>query len=226
MAEIEIENPADELLEEKAEGGDRLTLRIAVSTVILAIVAVICSHFGEQFADDSGDMKNAALLAKNDANKKRILAANNWSYFQSKSMKQSLAENVIALSADDGVKAKWKEKSDRYEKEKNEIKAKAEQLDREADALEEKVDAYGEQAEALKVPEDQIKSGMPLIQIGIALASITALTRVKKMLYIALLFAAIGIGMSAYGVLLGKKLPDHVAEWEKAHPQVAQTAGH
>ena len=217
MAEIEIENPADELLEEKAEGGDKLTLRIALSTVILAIIAVVLSHFGEQFADEGDDLKNMALMAKNDANKKRIAAANQWSYFQSKSTKQSLAENVIALSNDEGVKGKWQAKVDRYEKEKTDIKSAAEKLDRDSEVLERKVDAYSEQAEALTVPEDQIKLGMPLIQIAIALASITALTRVRWMLYIALIFAAIGVGMCGYGVYLGKQLPDHVGDWEKAN---------
>ncbi len=221
MAEIEITNPADELLEEKAEGGDKLTLRIAITTVLLAIVAVVLSHFGEEFADEGDDHKTMALMVKNDANRKRIAAANQWSYFQSKSTKQSLAENVIALSSDDAVKTKWQAKVDRYEKEKAEIKANAERLDRESDTLELKVTACSEQAEALTVPEDQIKLGMPLIQIGIALASITALTRVRWMLYVAMVFAVIGVGMCAYGVYLGKHLPDHVGDWEKANPAYA-----
>lgn len=224
MSEVEIQNPADSLLEEKAEGGDKLTLRIAISTVLLAIVAVVFSHYGDEFADTGDDYKTMALMVKNDANRKRISAANQWSYFQSKSTKQSLAENVIALSADDAVKAKWQTKVDRYEKEKTEIKTGAEKLDRESDTLEQKVTACTDQAEALTVPEDQIKLGMPLIQIGIALASITALTRVRWMLYVALLFAAIGVGTCGYGIYLGKQVPDLVGDWESAHPDFASKA--
>ena len=238
MAEIEIENPADSVLEEKAEGGDNLTLRIAITTVILAIIAVVFSHFGEEMGGDADDHKSAALLLsgrisamKNDASEARTKAANQWAYFQSKSTKQSLAENVIALATDPGVKEKYQEKVDRYEKEKNDIKAKAETLDKEADGINAeaallagKVDAHVNQAEDIKTPEDQIHLGMPLMQIGIALASITALTRVKWMLWVALLFAAIGVGLSAYGVYLGKILPDRVELWEKAHPGVGQSA--
>ncbi len=244
MAEIEIENPADSLLEEKAEGGDSLTLRIAITTVILAIVAVVFSHFGDEMGGDADDHRNAALLLngritamKNEASESRTKAANQWAYFQSKSTKQSLAENVIALSADPAVKAKYQEKINRYEKEKNEIKSSAEALDKtsddinaEANRLVGKVDAHVEQAEAIKTPEDQIHLGMPLMQIGIALASITALTRVKWMLWVAMIFALIGVALSAYGIYLGKILPDSVVEWEKksrveaaVHPAHAAT---
>ncbi len=240
MAEIEIENPADAAIEEKAEAGDNLTIRIAITTVILAIVAVVFSHFGEEMGGDADDHKSAALLLngkiagiKNDAAEARTKAANQWAYFQSKSTKQSLAENVIALASDPAVKAKYQAKVDRYEKEKSEIKAAAETLDKKADELNAqasllatKVTAHVEQAEDIKGPEDQIKLGMPLMQIGIALASITALTRVRWMLGVALIFAIIGVGLSAYGIYLGKHLPDKTAQWDAAHPSVGETALH
>jgi hypothetical protein len=238
MAEIEIENPADSLLEDKAEGGDNLTLRIAITTVILAIIAVVFSHFGEEMGGDADDHRNAALLLngritamKNEASEARTKAGNQWSYFQSKSVKQSLAENVIVLATDEGVKKKYQEKVDRYEKEKNDIKSEAEKLDKQSDSINAeaallvgKVDALVEQAEDIKTPEDQIHVGMPLMQIGIALASITALTRVKWMLWVAMVFALIGVGLSAYGVYLGKKLPDKVDLWDKAHPALVDHA--
>lgn len=232
MAEIEIDGADKHALEHQAESGDNLTIRIAITTVFLAIIAVVFGHFGEEMGDDAGDHRSDAhilsakiAVIKNEANEARTKASNQWSYFQSKSTKQSLAENVIALATDEGVKKKYQEKVDRYEKEKNDIKTAAEGLDKQADELNVragvlagKVDAHVEQAEDLKVPEDQIKLGMPLMQIGIALASITALTRVKWMLWVAMVFALIGVGLSAYGVYLGKKLPDKVLEWDNANP--------
>lgn len=224
MAEIEIENPADELVGEKAEGGDKLTTRIAITTVLLAIIAVVFGHFGEEIGGDGEDLRYAAQLTKNDANKNRIEAANRWAYFQAKSTKQSLAENVIALSVDPTVKTKYQEKVDRYEKEKSDITKEAHEFERKAEILEEKVVACDTQAEALKGPEDQIKRGMPLVQIGIALASITILTRKKWMLAIAVLFSLIGLLLAAIGFYQMEHLPDNLAAWEKAHPEFAAPA--
>jgi hypothetical protein len=208
----EIENPADELVSEKSASGDKLTTRIAITTVLLAIVAVIFSHIGDELGGDGEELRYAAQLTKNDANKNRIEAANRWAYFQAKSTKQSLAENVIALSSDEGVKAKFKDKVDRYEKEKIEITKEARGFEQQAAAQEAKVQAYDAQAELLKGPEDQIKRGMPLVQIGIALASITILTRKKWMLAIAVFCAAVGLLFSIWGFYQLEQLPDLVAQ--------------
>lgn len=239
MSEIEIEGADKQALDEKAESGDNLTIRIAVTTVFLAIIALIFSHFGEEMGDDAQDHRSDALVlcgritaVKNDAAEARTQAGNQWAYFQAKSTKKSLAENVLTLASDESVKAAHRAKIERYDAEMAVIKAKAEGFDKQADTLNAqaatlagKVDAHIGQAEALKGPEDQIKLGMPLMQIGIALASITALTRVRWMLWIAMLFAAVGIALSGYGIHLGKRLPDKVADWEKAHPDLAGREG-
>ena len=214
----EIENPADELVNERYEKGDKLTTRIAITTVLLAIVAVIFSHIGEELGGDGDDLRYEAQLTKNDANKNRIEAANRWAYFQAKSTKQSLAENVIALSADEAVKAKYKEKVERYEKEKTEIADEARIFEKKATSLEEKVQAYDAQSERLKGPEDQIKRGMPLVQIGIALASITILTRKKWMLSIAIIFSVIGLLISIWGFYQMEQLPDLDAQTTQTVP--------
>ena len=220
----EIENPADELVSEKSASGDKLTTRIAITTVLLAIVAVIFSHIGDELGGDGEELRYAAQLTKNDANKNRIEAANRWAYFQAKSTKQSLAENVIALSTDDGVKAKYKEKVDRYEKEKTEIAKEARGFEQQANALETKVQAYDAQSEQLKGPEDQIKRGMPLVQIGIALASITILTRKKWMLAIAIICSAVGLLFAIWGFYQLEQLPDLVAQAAQTAPANAPTS--
>ena len=104
MAEIEIEGADKHALDHQAESGDNLTIRIAITTVILAIVAVVFSHFGEEMGDEANDHRSDAIVLsakinsiKSDASEARTKAGNQWSYFQAKSTKQSLAENVIAL---------------------------------------------------------------------------------------------------------------------------------
>lgn len=226
MAEIEIEGADKHALEHQAEHGDNLTIRIAVITVMLAIVATVFNHFGEEMADESAELKTSALLVKGESGEHRTKAGNQWAYFQSKSTKQSLAENVIAITTDAGIKEKYQAKVDRYEKEKAEIQAEAKSLDATADILDEKVAALDEQSEEVKKPEGRLKLALPMLQVAIALASITALTRVKWMLWIAVLFATVGIGFALSAIYQSQHLPDHVLEWEKKHGGNLPAAAH
>jgi len=63
----------------------RLTSRIAVCTAVIATVGAIFSYMG-------GATQAHAGLFKNNAAVKKTEAANQWSFFQAKSTKQSLAE--------------------------------------------------------------------------------------------------------------------------------------
>src|SRR3954467_6386330 len=62
-----------------------------------------------------------------------------WSYFQAKSTKQAIAENALEMlevqnfAGNEALIKKYKEQTDRYEKEKAEIKAKAEGFQKEYD---------------------------------------------------------------------------------------------
>ena len=62
-------------------------------TVMLAIIAVVFNHFGEEMNDEAQEVRL-------EASQTRTMAGNQWAYFQAKSTKQSLAENVIVLSSD------------------------------------------------------------------------------------------------------------------------------
>lgn len=215
MAEIEIEGADKQALEHQAEKGDNLTIRIALLTVMLAIVAVVFNHFGEEMNDDAQEVRLEAAQT-------RTMAGNQWAYFQAKSTKQSLAENVSVLSPDDAVKAKFREKAARYDKEKADIQAEAKRLDARADTL-------NGRSEAIKKPESRMKLALPLLQVAIALASITALTRVKWMLWIAILFAAAGIGVAGSALIMLHRL-EHAAEQQDAaheahEPPAAAKAG-
>jgi hypothetical protein len=156
--------------------------RVAIFTAVLATVGAIVSFFG-------GDTQNTALLKKNDAVYERAEASDQWNFYQAKSSKQNLAELGAVLTSGEQA-AKYLAEVDRYKKEKDEIKAQAEKLE-----------AAGKDAERRSEASMHVHhrwaQAMTLIQIAIALAAITILTRNKGLMYAAYAAAGIAIGLGA-----------------------------
>src|SRR5574343_900799 len=85
-----VHGPHDHAVEHGAHGGDDFASKIAVMTAILATV-------GALFGYEGGATQNDAAMFKNNAAIKKTEAANKWSYYQSKSSKQNLAELAAIL---------------------------------------------------------------------------------------------------------------------------------
>jgi hypothetical protein len=149
---------------------------VAIFTAILASIGAIISYQG-------GATQNEAMLYKNEAVLKKAQASDQWNFFQSKSSKMHLME--LAEDIAPPVKqAYYKDQLAKYDKDKKEIKQKAESLEAES----EKANSQSEQA---MIPHEHLAQSMTLIQIAISLASITILTR-KKWLFALAIGAAIG----------------------------------
>ena len=151
--------------------------QVAIFTAVLATVGAIVSFFG-------GDTQNKALLYKNEAVLERAEASDQWNFYQAKSMKQNLAELAAAITTDPARVDFYKSEIARYSKEKKEIEAKARALDAESEKS-------NERSEHALHPHEKLAVAMTLLQIAIALASITVLTQKRWLLYAA--------GMSAFG---------------------------
>ena len=168
---------------EQAHGAGGMINQIAMFTAVVATVGAIFSYMGGFTQANAGLFKNNAAIRKTEA-------SNQWNYFQSKSTKQSLAEVSRDLSPEDR-KPVYQAKIERYEKEKNEIKAVAEGFEKDsADwdrRSEEQMHQHHRWAQATTV-----------LQVSIAMAAIALLTR-KKWLEWAM-FAAAGVGVTV-GVL-------------------------
>jgi hypothetical protein len=82
---------------------------------------------------------------------------------------------------------------ERYEKEKKEIKIKAEALEGESEKA-------NEQSEHAMHPHHILAQSMTLIQIAISLASITVLTRKKWLFVVAAVAAAGGLAMWGFSL--------------------------
>jgi hypothetical protein len=173
----EIEHATKGAHHGSAEGG--MTNQIALFTAIIATVGALFSYMGGATQANAGLYKNNAAIKKTEA-------SNQWNYFQAKSTKQSLAEVSRDLTPAEAEKAKYQAKIDRYEKEKNEIKAVAEKL--EADAV-----GWDKQSDAQIHQHHRWAQATTVLQVAIALAAIALLTRKKWLEYA--MFAAGGAGM-------------------------------
>ncbi|MDN3920585.1 DUF4337 domain-containing protein [Roseateles violae] len=180
-----VHGPHDHELEHAAQHEPKgLAGQLAVITAVLATVGAMFAYMGGATQANAGLYKNNAAIKKTEA-------ANRWNYFQAKSSKQNLAELALDLAPSEEQKAKYRDKIARYEKEKNEIKAEAEKLEAESADWDIQSDAQLHQ-------HHRWAQATTALQISIALAAITLLTR-KRWLEGATL-AVGGIGV-ALGVL-------------------------
>ena len=191
-----VHGPHDHELEHAQQGGHGgdghgghgssggMINQIAMFTAIIATVGAIFGYMGGATQANAGIYKNNAAIKKTEA-------SNQWNYFQSKSTKQSLAEMSRDLATKDEDRAKYQAKVDRYEKEKNEIKAVAEKLEAEATAWDKQSDEQMHQ-------HHRWAQSTTVLQVSIALAAIALLTK-KKWLEVAM-FVAGGAGVIVGGL--------------------------
>lgn len=189
-----VHGPHDHELEHAQQGGHGhegghgssggMINQIAMFTAIIATVGAIFGYMGGATQANAGIFKNNAAIKKTEA-------SNQWNYFQAKSTKQSLAEMSRDLATKDEDRAKYQAKVDRYEKEKNEIKAVAEKLEAEAAAWDTQSDEQMHQ-------HHRWAQSTTVLQVSIALAAIALLTK-KRWLEFAMIIAG-GAGVIVGGL--------------------------
>jgi Na+/glutamate symporter len=181
-----VHGPHDHELEHAQKGGHGgstgehggLVNQVAMFTAIIATVGAVFGYMGGATQANAGLYKNNAAIKKTEA-------SNQWNFFQSKSTKQSLAELARDLAPDD-KKAAYQDKVDRYEKEKGEIKLVADKLELDATQWEKQSDEQMHQ-------HHRWAQSTTVLQVCIALAAISLLTKKKWLEYA--MFAAGGIGL-------------------------------
>jgi hypothetical protein len=158
--------PHDHEVEHAAHSRDPFAGRVAVMTAIFATIGALFGYM-------AGATQNDALLYKNEAAIRKTEASDQWNFYQAKSGKQNLAELGATLTGGE-VQAKYQTEIERYKKEKEVIMAEATKLEEAGKEAEKK-------SEASMHVHHRWAQAMTLIQIGIALAAITILTRNKAM---------------------------------------------
>ena len=190
----EIEEVVKETLESAAEGG--------VTAVIALLVAVTATTMAICHIKDSN-----IVLAMNRVQTKTV---DSWSYYQAKSTKQHLAENMLAQirlqmeinpAAPQTVKASleaaqqfYEQQAKKYEEERAEIKKESDQLEVEYEHLNGHHDLF-----------DLAEAGF---SVSLALYGIAALTRRRWLLFFAILVSGSGLlfgigGFAGWSLHLG-----------------------
>ncbi|TXH90119.1 MAG: DUF4337 domain-containing protein [Rhodoferax sp.] len=194
-----VHGPHDHELEHAQQGGQghgdhgetagqkAMTNQIALFTAIIATVGALFGYMGGATQANAGLYKNNAAIKKTEA-------SNQWNYFQSKSTKQSLAEMSRDLSTKEDDKAKYQAKVDRYEKEKGEIKDKADTLEAEATEWDHKSD------EQMHL-HHRWAQATTVLQISIALAAIALLTKKKWLEWAMFVAGGAGVAVGALALL-------------------------
>jgi hypothetical protein len=177
-----VHGPHDHEVEHRAQHGDPFAGRIAVMTAIFATIGAMFGYMG-------GATQNDALLYKNEAAIRRTEASDQWNFYQAKSSKQSLAELGATLTTGE-QQARYLAEVARYKKEKEEIMP-------EAKTLEEQSKTAELASEASMHVHHRWAQATTLIQIAIALAAITILTRNKGLQYTAYAVAAGALAVGA-----------------------------
>ncbi len=182
--EYEVPSPHEHALEEAVEKErDGLTQKIALMTAILATVGALISY-------QSGSAQNEAMFLKNESILKQSQAGDQWAFYQAKSMKSHLDDAAAALAADPVVKARFLADKAKEDTERLEIQAEAKKLQAESRKL-------GEDSEAKLRPHERLALALTFLQIAIALAAITALTKRRWLLWGSVGSAAVGLVAAA-----------------------------
>lgn len=185
-----VHGPHDHQVEHATQeaNGDNFASRLAAMTAVLSTVGALFSYQG-------GATQNNALLHKNEATIRKTEASDQWNFYQAKSSKQNLAELALVMGPAD-TRERYQQDIARYKQEKAEIKAKAEALEQAAKAAE-------EQSEVDMHSHHRWAQAMTAIQVSIALAAITLLTR-KKWLQVG------AYGVAGIGTVLGVLAMMHI----------------
>jgi len=162
--------------------------QVAIFSAILATVGAIVSYLG-------GHTQNEALYYKNEAVLKRAEASDQWNFYQAKSTKQNLAELAAAINTDPAKIEFYKKEAARYNAEKADVMKDAKRLEAESKG-------FSERSEHALHPHERLAMSMTLMQIAIALASITVLTQKRWLLAGAGVSAALGAGAGVLAYIL------------------------
>ena len=203
---VEIEVPTEHLHEAiheehhksgghgEGHGQGGFTLGVALSSAILAVVAALAALFAGHYA--------------NDAMLERIEAGDKWSYYQAKSIKESVLRTKVATIEAMGKPAdpKDEKKIEKYEEEQGDIQSEANKLT--------------DESEAHLTQHTRLAGSVTFFQVAIALGAIAVLTKRKELWFGSLLVGLLGAGTMAYGFM-----PPPEKEHEASHHKGGEKGG-
>jgi lipopolysaccharide export LptBFGC system permease protein LptF len=181
--EIEAEKLHEQIVEELEKEGGHLLKKIALSTALLAVVGAVA-------ALEAGSTVNEALMLRTDASRLQAEASDQWAFYQAKGLKAAVqeADRNAWLAAGKEPSPDFAVKAKRYVDEQAEIEKAAHEKERDRD---EKV----AESDHLLHRHHRFAAAVALLQVCIALAAVSALTRQKWIWIGSLMLGVVGIGM-------------------------------
>ncbi len=179
----EIGETVGEAIEKGVES--RLNAIIAALVAVTATFMAVCNVKG-------GNVVQAMTRAQANA-------VDTWAYYQAKSTKQNLAEAMtdeLATQRDMLPSAATASQRSTLDKRIAEYQANVKRYESEKEEIKKQAQAFEKQYDLLNIRDDQFDMAEAAMSLGIALLGLTALTRKKWLLGVALVFAG-------FGVLLG-----------------------
>lgn len=176
--ESQVEEKAKEIIEETLQEEkirNSWLFWVSLSTTLMAIFAAIVGLNSEIFVTKTILTKNDAVLTQNKA-------SDMWGYYQAKVIRENMYNIAYEITHNESFKTQ----SLRYNKEKQQIKQKAEKLERKVEAYQEKSNHYFEKHHKFMI--SQI-----IIQLSIAVASISAITKRRVFWYLSLISFSFGL---------------------------------
>jgi len=197
----EIDETISEAVEKAKESSDPLNSLVAILVALIATFMALCN------------IKDGNIVQA--MSQEQAKAVDYWSYYQAKGMKQNLAESVLdqltlqkqmsaGLSAPaaallDKEVAVYTASVKKYVKEKEDIRKQAEDAQKEYDRL--------------NVHDDQFDMSEAALSIAIALLGVSALTRKRWLVGLAIVFAGFGVVLGVAGFLGWNLHPDALAKF-------------
>ncbi len=184
--ESPIEEKSKELIEEaihEEEAKKKWLLWVSLSTTFMAIMAAIIGMHSEIYVTKT-------ILAKNDAVLTQNKASDMWGYYQAKVIR----ENMYLIAYEITKNETFLKSAKRYNNEKQQIKE-------DATNLEHKVEHYQELSNHAYEKHHKFMIAQIIVQLSIAIASITALTRRKSFWYFSLIAFLAGLVLFLIEVL-------------------------
>ena len=183
--QFEVRGAHEEATEQARERHYPLGQTVALLSAVLATLGAIVSFLG-------GHTQNEALYFKNEAVLLKAKATDSWNFYQAESTKKHLAEMGAVLAPQ--LASDYITKVAYYEKKRREIEVQAREFDKKSD----EADAHSSRALA---PHYKLAISVTLLQIAIALGSITVLTQRRWLLWGAALSGLMGASLSLYAWL-------------------------
>lgn len=191
IEEFLVELRADRQAAKDQEQREAWTKYATLSIVGIAVLAAVASQLG-------GGYSSSTMASLNEATYYQTQASDQWAFFQSKSIKQSITEDELLQAqraGEDKAVESLKSKIARYDKEKAEISEKAK-------GFEQKRDDYRAASIRSSAKDDKMGLSVSLFQIAIAVGSICLVIKKKSSWYISLAITAAATVQMIYAWLM------------------------